>query len=54
MSGIFVLQSVATGKVIDSNGAGNAYTLPHNGGNYQKWDVMQSGQGWARLINVAT
>ena len=54
MSGVFCLQSVATGKVLDSNGAGNAYTLNYNHGNYQKWKVIQSGHGWANLQNVAT
>jgi hypothetical protein len=54
MSGVFILQSIATGKCLDSNHNGNVYTLCHNHGNYQKWDVIQSGKGWANLRNVAT
>ena len=54
MSGVFVLKSLATGRVLDSNGAGKAYTLGYNHGNYQKWDVQQSGNGYAHLRNVAT
>jgi serine/threonine-protein kinase len=53
MSGIFVLQNVATGKCLDSNSAGNGYALGWNSGNYQKWNVVQHG-AYAKLYNVAT
>ncbi len=54
MSGIYCLQSFATGKVLDSNTDGKAYTLQYNCGDYQKWDIIQSGNGWVNLRNVAT
>lgn len=54
MSGVFVLQCVATGKILDSKTNGDVYTLHYNHGNYQKLNVIQSGKGWAVLKNVAT
>ncbi|MFJ8442777.1 RICIN domain-containing protein [Kitasatospora griseola] len=33
----WMLQNVATSKILDSNAAGNVYTLGDNGGNYQRW-----------------
>lgn len=32
-----------TGRCLDSNDNGNAYTLECNGGDYQKWDVTIAG-----------
>jgi hypothetical protein len=54
MSKVFVLKCVATGKVLDSAGDGRTYTMEYNHGNHQKWDVQQSGKGYAYLRNVAT
>ena len=45
---------VATGQVLDSNHDGKVYTLPYNYGDFQKWNIIQSGQGWARIQNQAT
>ncbi len=43
------IRNVATGRYLDSNHNGGVYTLPHNGGNYQKWWLQES-----KVINVAT
>ncbi|MEZ7005478.1 RICIN domain-containing protein [Streptomyces sp. AD55] len=47
-------KNVATGKCLDSNGAGKVYTLGCNGGNYQRWTVRESGAGVVVWKNVAT
>lgn len=54
MSGHFFIRNVATGRVLDSKGDGTVYTNGQNFGDYQKFNVSQSGQGWATLQNVAT
>jgi hypothetical protein len=54
MDGVYVLMSVATVKALDSDHAGNLYTLPYNNGSFQKWNVIQPGRGWVNVRNVAT
>jgi serine/threonine-protein kinase len=39
--GLDTIHDVATGRCLDSNAAGNAYTLPCNGGQYQDWYLYQ-------------
>lgn len=51
---IVTLRNVATGRVLDSNGSGNVYTLNSNGGSYQKWVMTQSDYGTYVLRNLAT
>ncbi|MFG2486373.1 hypothetical protein ACGFSI_26915 [Streptomyces virginiae] len=36
-SGGWKITNKATGRVLDSNQTGQVYTLPDNGGNYQRW-----------------
>ena len=45
---------LATGFVLDSNFSGAVYTMPWNGGNYQKWVVRPSDYGTVTLQDVAT
>ncbi|MGW5577188.1 RICIN domain-containing protein [Micromonospora chokoriensis] len=44
--------NAATGRYIDSNAAGSAYTLPNNSGPYQAWNV--SIDDTFTITNVAT
>lgn len=48
------MRNVATGRILDSNGNGDAYTLPSNGGNYQKWHIEPTHNGTFHLVNFAT
>jgi len=45
------LRDVSTLFCLDSNGNGNVYTLPCNGGNYQNW-VFQPVAGYTNAYNV--
>jgi Ricin-type beta-trefoil lectin domain len=46
-------KNLATGYCLDSNTAGQVYTLGCNGGSFQKWTVIRSGSNRI-LKNVAT
>ncbi|MER5352474.1 RICIN domain-containing protein [Kitasatospora sp. NPDC002551] len=48
------LQNVATSRYLDSNGNGNVYTLPGNGGSYQRWYANDLGGSTFTLQNKAT
>jgi len=42
------------GRVLDSNTERQVYTLPWNGGSFQKWRLYPDGEGYWRFINLAT
>jgi serine/threonine-protein kinase len=41
-------------EILDSNAERQVYTLPWNGGSYQKWRIVEAGEGYWSLINLAT
>jgi Ricin-type beta-trefoil lectin domain len=43
---VYSLENIATGRCLDSDPGGKAYTLGCNNGAYQRWDVSQSGSGY--------
>ncbi len=45
----YILTNVATGFVLDSNGAGAVYTHERNGGSYQKWKLIEVNEGRYRI-----
>ncbi|MFF2011202.1 RICIN domain-containing protein [Streptomyces sp. NPDC058195] len=47
-------KNVATGRCLDSNGAGRAYALGCNGGGNQSWTVEFNHTGGGALKDVAT
>jgi hypothetical protein len=48
------LQNLATGFMLDSGPGGDVYTLPANGGAYQKWYANPSTYGTRVFSNAAT
>lgn len=49
-----IIRNWATGKCLDSNFAGQVYTLPCNGGGFQRWTIeYYSGDQW-RIRNTTT
>jgi hypothetical protein len=48
-----IIQNYESGRLLDSNEAGNIYTLPQNGGNFQKWNLFCE-QNLCVIQNVAT
>ena len=54
-AGTYFLRDKATGFNLDSNAAGQVYTLPGNGGAYQKWVFRPTGDGHSfYLVDDAT
>jgi Ricin-type beta-trefoil lectin domain-like len=52
--GCYRLVDEYTGRVLDSNANQQAYTLPPNDGNYQKWRMIDDGEGYWCLHNLST
>jgi hypothetical protein len=49
-----VLKNVRTGRCLDSNTRRQVYTLPCNGGNFQRWRVFYNANGTRTFRNVST
>jgi serine/threonine-protein kinase len=45
---------VRTGRCLDSNTRRQVYTLPCNGGNFQRWRVFYNANGTRTFRNVST
>jgi hypothetical protein len=51
---VMTLRDFATGRMLDSNSSGAVYTLPANGGDYQKWIPIRTSYGTYNLLDYAT
>ncbi|WP_233231053.1 RICIN domain-containing protein [Silvanigrella aquatica] len=49
-----LIQNYETGRLLDSNYDGHVYTLPQNGGNYQKWYLNCDQQNLCVIRNIQT
>src|SRR5262249_11157480 len=54
MSGTYTARDTATGFNLDSNPNGQRYTFTTNGGAFQKWELIPSGDGYYTLRDDAT
>ncbi|MEW9555365.1 ricin-type beta-trefoil lectin domain protein [Nonomuraea sp. NPDC050783] len=49
-----IIRNWATGRCLDSNFAGQIYTLPCNNGNFQLWQILYYDGSWWRIRNYQT